>query len=115
LRRGAFRPPTPSWTGAALAYYLTVLTIGPLLGSFITEPAAMTFSAMLLRERYLSRQAPNAFKYATLGVLFVNVSVGGTLTPYAAPPVLMVACRAGGCSRCCRAWIRPCSITARRR
>jgi hypothetical protein len=78
-----------------VAYYLTVLTIGPLLGSFITEPAAMTLSALLLRERYFSQQAPNAFKYATLGVLFVNVSIGGTLTPYAAPPVLMVAERWG--------------------
>ena len=28
---------------------------------------------------------------ATLGVLFVNISIGGTLTPVAAPPVLMVA------------------------
>jgi hypothetical protein len=79
----------------SLAYYVTVLTVGPLLGSFITEPAAMTLSAMLLRERYLSRHAPNGFKYATLGVLFVNVSIGGTLTPYAAPPVLMVAERWG--------------------
>ena len=34
-------------------------------------------------------------KYATLGVLFVNVSIGGTLTPYAAPPVLMVASKWG--------------------
>jgi hypothetical protein len=30
-------------------------------------------------------------KYGALGVLFVNVSIGGTLTAYAAPPVLMVA------------------------
>jgi Na+/H+ antiporter NhaD/arsenite permease-like protein len=29
--------------------------------------------------------------YATIGVLFVNVSIGGTLTHFAAPPVLMVA------------------------
>ena len=29
--------------------------------------------------------------YATLGLLFVNISVGGTLTHFAAPPVLMVA------------------------
>lgn len=78
-----------------MAYYFTVLSAGPLLGSFITEPAAMTLTAMLLRERYFSVQAPNAFKYATLGVLFVNVSIGGTLTPYAAPPVLMVADRWG--------------------
>lgn len=77
------------------AYYFTLLFIGPLLGSFITEPAAMTLSALLLRERYFSRQAPRAFKYGTLGVLFVNVSIGGTLTPFAAPPVLMVAERWG--------------------
>lgn len=77
------------------AYYVTVLFVGPLLGSFITEPAAMTLSAMLLRERFFSPQAPNAFKYGTLGVLFVNVSVGGTLTHFAAPPVLMVAERWG--------------------
>src|SRR5688572_29453483 len=75
------------------AYYVTILSIGPLLGSFITEPAAMTLSAMLLRQRFFSKQAPALFKYATIGVLFVNVSVGGTLTPFAAPPVLMVADR----------------------
>ncbi|MFN3659268.1 MAG: putative Na+/H+ antiporter [Pseudolabrys sp.] len=79
----------------AQAYYFTVLFIGPLLGSFITEPAAMTLSAMLLRERYFNVQAPAFFKYATLGVLFVNISIGGTLTPFAAPPVLMVAERWG--------------------
>lgn len=77
------------------AYYFTVLAAAPLLGSFITEPAAMTLAAMLMRERFFSPQAPNAFKYATLGVLFVNISVGGTLTPFAAPPVLMVADRWG--------------------
>jgi hypothetical protein len=74
-----------------LAYYVTVLSIGPLLGSFITEPAAMTLCALLLRQRFFSRNAPRGFLYVTVGVLFVNVSIGGTLTPYAAPPVLMVA------------------------
>jgi hypothetical protein len=74
-----------------VGYYMTVLSIGPLLGSFITEPAAMTLSALLLRQRFFSRNAPSVFMYATVGVLFVNVSIGGTLTPYAAPPVLMVA------------------------
>ena len=51
----------------------------------------MTLTALLLRERFVHKNAPNAFKYATLGVLFVNVSIGGVLTPFAAPPVLMVA------------------------
>jgi hypothetical protein len=55
----------------------------------------MTLCAMLLRQRYCSPDAPRAFKYGTVGVLFVNVSIGGTLTPYAAPPVLMVAERWG--------------------
>ena len=75
----------------AAAYYLTALSVGPLLGSFITEPAAMTLCALLLRDRYFAKSAPSVFKYATIGVLFVNISIGGTLTPYAAPPVLMVA------------------------
>jgi hypothetical protein len=76
-----------------IACYATIISVGPLLGSFITEPAAMTLTAMLLRERFFSKQAPPMFKYVTIGVLFVNISVGGTLTPYAAPPVLMVADR----------------------
>jgi hypothetical protein len=78
-----------------VSYYFTLLSVGPLLGSFITEPAAMTLSALLLRDRFFSRNAPAMFMYTTVGVLFVNVSIGGTLTPYAAPPVLMVADRWG--------------------
>ena len=78
-----------------IAYYFTLLSAGPLLGSFITEPAAMTLCALLLRDRYFARNAPSTFMYATVGVLFVNVSIGGVLTPYAAPPVLMVAERWG--------------------
>jgi len=74
-----------------VAYYFALLSVGPLLGSFITEPAAMTLAALLLRQRLFSRNAPKGFMYVTVGVLFVNISIGGTLTPYAAPPVLMVA------------------------
>lgn len=71
--------------------YLVILGVTPLLGSFITEPAAMTLAALLLRDGVLAQPVSNRLRYATLGVLFVNVSIGGTLTPYAAPPVLMVA------------------------
>ena len=73
------------------SFMLVVLTLVPLLGSFITEPAAMTLAALLLRRQLLGQPVPERLKYAVLGVLFVNVSIGGTLTPYAAPPVLMVA------------------------
>ena len=77
--------------GSPAAWWLSILTIGPLLGSFITEPAAMTISALLLTERFYEKGPGPAFSYATLGLLFVNVSVGGLLTHFAAPPVLMVA------------------------
>ncbi len=77
----------------ALSMYFLLLAVVPLLGSFITEPAAMTLAALMLRDTVLAGNASTRLKYATLGVLFVNVSVGGTLTPYAAPPVLMVAAK----------------------
>ncbi|HEY5913056.1 MAG TPA: putative Na+/H+ antiporter, partial [Verrucomicrobiae bacterium] len=81
--------------GSPAAWWLSIVTIGPLLGSFITEPAAMTISALLLAEHFYKYRPPPALAYATLGLLFVNVSVGGTLTHFAAPPVLMVAGRWG--------------------
>ena len=83
----ARRLPLPGSTGA----YVVILCLVPLLGSFITEPAAMTLGALMLSEQFFGRGISVRLKYATLGVLLVNVSIGGTLTPFAAPPVLMVA------------------------
>ena len=77
--------------GSLAALWFTILTLGPILGSFITEPAAITISALVLSEKFYDLRPGNALKYATLGLLFVNISVGGTLTHFAAPPVLMVA------------------------
>jgi len=77
--------------GSLKAWWVSILTLGPLLGSFITEPAAMTISALLLSRRFYVLEPSSGLKYATLGMLFVNISVGGTLTNFAAPPVLMVA------------------------
>ncbi|WPH15054.1 putative Na+/H+ antiporter [Variovorax paradoxus] len=77
--------PTPvaaAWLGLAAV---------PLLGSLVTEPAAMTIAALMLAPQIFRPKVPEAVKYLALGVLFVNVSIGGTLTSYAAPPVLMVA------------------------
>ena len=73
------------------AWWFAILTIAPLLGSLITEPAAMTIGALLLARQFYDLQPSLWLKYATLGLLFVNVSIGGTLTHFAAPPVLMVA------------------------
>lgn len=75
----------------SVGFYYVTLTVGPLLGSLITEPAAMTVTAYILLERYYQHRLSPMLMYATIGVLFVNVSIGGTLTNFAAPPVLMVA------------------------
>jgi hypothetical protein len=77
--------------GSVGAWWLSILIVAPLLGSFITEPAAMTIGALLLARQFYSLRPSPRLAYATLGLLFVNVSVGGTLTHFAAPPVLMVA------------------------
>jgi hypothetical protein len=81
-------PLSPAVAGVFLS-----LSLVPLLGSLITEPAAMTLAALMLREQVFSRDVSRRLKYATLGTLFVNVSIGGTLTNFAAPPVLMVAAK----------------------
>lgn len=71
-----------AWLGLALV---------PLTGSLITEPAAMTLAALMLAPLIFRDGMPEWLKYGALGVLFVNISIGGMLTSYAAPPVLMVA------------------------
>lgn len=79
-----------------MAFYFTTLVMGPLLGSFITEPAAMTVTAIILLKNFYSKgEMSTKFMYATIGLLFVNISIGGTLTHFAAPPVLMVASKWG--------------------
>lgn len=79
-------PSSAEWT-----VYLSCLVLGPLLGSLMTEPAAMTVTALLLKQRYYNRKPSEFFMYVTIATLFVNVSIGGVLTHFAAPPVLMVA------------------------
>lgn len=77
--------PTPlatAWLGLAAV---------PLAGSLVTEPAAMTIAALMLAPQVFRPELPERLKYFALGVLFVNVSIGGTMTSFAAPPVLMVA------------------------
>jgi hypothetical protein len=75
-------PLAAAWLGLAAV---------PLMGSLVTEPAAMTIAALMLGPIVFRPDLPEPPKYLALGVLFVNVSIGGTLTSYAAPPVLMVA------------------------
>jgi hypothetical protein len=79
----------PFQTGLARVWLC--LAVVPLIGSLITEPAAMTLAALMLAPQVFRHGIPEWLKYGALGVLFVNISIGGTLTSFAAPPVLMVA------------------------
>ncbi|RXJ95753.1 hypothetical protein CRU94_03830 [Arcobacter sp. AHV-9/2010] len=75
----------------ATGFYFVVMCVVPLFGSFITEPAAMTLAALILSDKLFSQGISKKLKYMTLGALFINISIGGTLTNFAAPPILMVA------------------------
>ena len=77
------------------ARWFVILTLAPLFGSVITEPAAMTIGALLLAAQFYALRPSDRLKYATLALLFVNVSVGGALTSFAAPPIVMVAAKWG--------------------
>lgn len=81
--------------GSTAAWWIVILTFCPILGSFITEPGAMTLGALLLKKQFYEKNPPKVLAYATLGLLFVNISIGGVLTNFAAPPVLMVASKWG--------------------
>lgn len=80
-------------TPAVVTDLFVVMILGPLSGSFITEPAAMTVTAFMLNSM-ISKDAKKII-YPLIAFLFVNVSIGGALTPFAAPPILMVASKWG--------------------
>lgn len=71
------------------AELFVVLAICPLVGSVITEPAAMAVAAPMLSNMIQKRD--QNLLYILVALLFVNVSIGGALTNFAAPPILMVA------------------------
>jgi hypothetical protein len=76
---------------ARLVNYFMCLSLLPLLGSLLTEPAAMTLAALSLAGSFFAFANTARLRYLTIGTLFVNISIGGVLTSFAAPPVLMVA------------------------
>ncbi len=73
------------------AWWLTILIVPAILGAFITGPAAMTIAALILADKFYSLNPSERLKYVTLALLFVNISIGGFLTNFASPPILMVA------------------------
>lgn len=72
-----------------LIQFYVLLTLGPILGSFITEPAAITLVALLMYR--MMNRVDEKVLYGSIALLFVNISIGGGLTHFAAPPILIVA------------------------
>ena len=58
-----------------------------------TGPRDDDLAALLLRQKFYDLRPSFPLRYATLALLFVNISVGGTLSHFAAPPIVMVATR----------------------
>ncbi|MEY4668647.1 MAG: hypothetical protein RL518_1346 [Pseudomonadota bacterium] len=79
--------------GTPAAWWATILIVGPIFGSLITEPAAMTICALLLGQHFYRYKPSKTLAYASVGLLFANISVGGVLTNFAAPPVVIVAAK----------------------
>lgn len=77
--------------GSLSAWWYTLLTLGPILGSFITEIGAMAICALLLSKQFYEYRPSSKLSYATLGLLFVNISVGSVLTTFASPAVLITS------------------------
>jgi hypothetical protein len=76
---------------SSASWWWVILTVGPISGSLITEPGAMTISALLLAKHFYRLKPSVSFSYGTLGLLFTNISVGGVFTHFAAPAVIMVS------------------------
>ncbi len=77
--------------GSLSAWWFILLTFGPILGSLITEAAAMTLCALLLSRQFYEYHPSPKLAYATLALLFANISIGGVLTDFASPAVLLLA------------------------
>jgi Na+/H+ antiporter NhaD/arsenite permease-like protein len=91
LAEGSLWLVAQAFGGSIAAWWLSILTIGPILGAFITEVGAMTICALILMRQFYNYSPGKKLAYGTLGLLFVNISVGGLLTNFASPPVLIVS------------------------
>ena len=91
LAEGLLRKIANRLGGSLSAWWYTLLTLGPLLGSLITEIGAMALCALLLSRQFYEYRPSPKLAYATIGLLFVNVSIGGVLTTFASPAVLILA------------------------
>lgn len=73
------------------SWWWTIMILAPISGALLKEPGAMALGAILLLEKFYVLNSSERFKYATMGLFFVNVSIGGMLTPFASRALFIVA------------------------
>lgn len=77
--------------GTPLAWWALLLTIGPLLGALIKESVAMAIVAVLLGRHFFACRPSKPLAYATLGLLFTNISASGLLTNFASSAIVVLS------------------------
>jgi hypothetical protein len=77
--------------GSIAAWWLVILTLGPLMGSLLKETVAITLSVAILCDRFFRYKPSAHLAYATLAILFVNTSIGSLLTNFGSGAIVMIA------------------------
>jgi hypothetical protein len=75
----------------AKSWWWTILTVGPLLVTILKEPGAMTITSILLAKTCFPFIKKMKFRYKTLALLFINISLGGLLAPHTSRSLFLVA------------------------
>ncbi|MCE5318366.1 MAG: putative Na+/H+ antiporter [Parachlamydia sp.] len=77
--------------GTPLAWWVLLLTLGPLLGALVKESVAMTIVALLLGRHFFACRPSRGLAYATLALLFTNISVSGLFTNFASSAIVVLS------------------------
>lgn len=72
-------------------WWWTILTLGPFLDIFLKEPGAMTITSILMAKTCFPFVKSRKFRYGTLALLFLNISLGGLFSPYTSRSLFLVA------------------------
>lgn len=72
------------------SWWLTVMFVAPLSTSFLKETGAIIIATTLLAKYFYDLSPSSKFAYATMGLLFSNISVGGLLTASSSRSLSMV-------------------------
>lgn len=73
-----------------VAWWWVILLVSPMLSSLLKETGAMVIATMLLIRKFYIHNPSKKFAYATMGLLFSNISIGGLLTITSSRAMFMI-------------------------